>query len=409
MGLRHSRQQAPGAAPCGRATPGDGRGRCRRTGGGRDVPAGAGRGADGHRAAGVRTACHVARTAGRDPSAAGRSRPLRRGDRRRPPHDPRCGPCCPAPGLVPVARLARPGCAAMTTRDYDDFAAIAADEALLHALGAEDFDLGDPDLTASDDALADLLAGWRRELDAAVTAPPARGTAVVVPSTGADPATDDETGQSSWLRRHLAPVAAASVLVLAGSTGVAAAQSGRSGPLAAVHRVLWGAPAPDDNALLAQISTLLDGVTVDLDNARAQGGATAAGISDMSDRLDHAGRLLAGDPAAPDALTARLVELRADLAALDTVPTSPPAVGTANGGQTAPFPGESGSPGPGEGPAGGGAPRGAARALGRTGARSAGVGTGPALPPPARPRQWRPDGPLPRRVRLARLGEGAVG
>src|SRR3954463_1688466 len=351
MGLRHSRQQAPGAAPCGRATPGDGRGRCRRTGGGRDVPAGAGRGADGHRAAGGRPACHVARTAGRAPSAAGSSRPVRRGDRRRPRHDPGCGPCRPAPGPVSVARLARPGWAAMTTRDYDDFAAIAADEALLHALGADDFDLSDPDLTASDDALADLLAGWRRELDAAVTAPPARGTAAIVPSTDADPATHADTAQSSWPRRPLAPVAVASVLVLAGSTGVAAAQSGSSGPLAAVHRVLWGAPASGDSALLARISALLDGVTVDLDNARAQGGATAAGISDMSDRLDHAGRLLAGDPAAPDALTARLVELRADLAALDTVPTSPPAVGTDHSGRSARPPPPPGAAPPPGGPA----------------------------------------------------------
>jgi hypothetical protein len=241
----------------------------------------------------------------------------------------------------------------MTTHEYDDFAAIGADDALLDALGADDIDLTDPDLTASDDDLADLLAGWRRELDTAVAALPARGTAVVVPVAHAVAAGDassdaDSAGRAGWLRRHIAPVAAAAAIVVAGSTGVAAAPGRGSGPLAAVHRVVWGAPAPDDSALLARVTTLLDGVTIDLEDARAHGGATAARISDMSDRLDHAGRLLAGDPAAPDAQTARLVELRADLAALDTVPTSPPAVGTANGGQTARFPGETGSRGSGK-------------------------------------------------------------
>src|SRR3954447_1562650 len=232
----------------------------------------------------------------------------------------------------------------MTPYEYDDFAAIVADDALLDALGTGDVNGLDVDLSASDEDLALLLAQWRHELDTAVTAHPARGAAVVVGPPELVP-----TAGRGWWRRHAAGVVAASVVVLAGSTGVAAAQSGQSGPLATVHRVLFGAPAPSDTATIVRITGLLDGVTVDLDKARAQGGATAARIADMSDRLDDAGRLLAGDAAAPDALTARLIELRADLAALDTVPTSPPGVGDANGGQSARFHGGSATSGRGEG------------------------------------------------------------
>src|SRR3954447_19929894 len=243
----------------------------------------------------------------------------------------------------------------MTPYEYDDFAAIVADDALLDALGTGDVNGLDVDLSASDEDLAMLLAQWRHELDTAVTAHPARGAAVVVGPPELVP-----TAGRGWWRRHAAGVAAASVVVLAGSTGVAAAQSGQSGPLATVHRVLFGAPTASDTATIVRITSLLDGVTVDLDRARAQGGATAARIADMSGRLDDAGRLLAGDAAAPEALTARLIELRADLAALATVPTSPPGVGNANGGQTGPSHrgprnraprshGDSGTSGPGDG------------------------------------------------------------
>jgi len=232
----------------------------------------------------------------------------------------------------------------MTPYEYDDFAAIVADDALLDALGTGDVNGLDVDLSASDEDLAMLLAQWRHELDTAVTAHPARGAAVVVGPPELVP-----TAGRGWWRRHAAGVAAASVVVLAGSTGVAAAQSGQSGPLATVHRVLFGAPTASDTATIVRITSLLDGVTFDLDRARAQGGATAARIAAMSGRLDDAGRLLAGDAAAPDALTARLIELRADLAALATVPTSPPGVGNANGGQTARSHGDSGTSGPGDG------------------------------------------------------------
>lgn len=229
----------------------------------------------------------------------------------------------------------------MTIHEHDDFAAYAADDALLDAIGAGDVDIAD--LYASDDDMAALLAEWRRELDTAVPAQPARGTAVVVPAADAAP-----VERPSWLRRHAAGVGAAAAVAMVASTGVAAAQSGSSGPLASVHRVLFGAPVADDTALVARVTALLDGVTLDLDKARTNGGATAARISDMNDRLDHAGRLLAGDPAAPDALTARLVELRADLAALDTVPTSPPAVGADNSGRSARLPDGNASRGSGD-------------------------------------------------------------
>src|SRR3954454_4462563 len=362
MGLRHRRQQAPGATPVGITTSGDLRGRRRRAAPGRHVRARARRRAARHRAAGGGAAGDVAGAAGRDPAPAGGRRPVGRGDCGRARHDTGRRTRRAAPRTGSAARLSHPGRAAMTTHQFDDFAAIAADDALLDALGAGDFDVLDTDLNdthldVSDDAMAALLTQWRRELDTAVPASPARGTAAVVPavrsasdgSVHAEAAPSPSVPHSSWLRRHVVGVAAASVVVLGGSTGIAAADTSHSGPFAAVHRVLVGSPGPNDTATIVRVDALLDSLTIDLGNARAHGGATAAQTADMSSRLAHAGRLLAVHPAAPDALTARLVELRADLAALDTVPTSPPGVGNDNGGQSARFPDETGSHGPGSG------------------------------------------------------------
>ena len=245
----------------------------------------------------------------------------------------------------------------MTTRRYDDeFAAIAADDALLDALGWTGFGSSDePEIPmqasagngsaiATDDAIAVMLGVWRHELDIAAHSTPAPRMVVVPPPSEAALAS-----RRGWMRRHTAGIAVASVVLAVGSTGVAAAQSGRSGPFAAVHRVLFGTPAHDDTAALARVTALLEGVAADLGDARAAGGATAAQLSDMGDRLDTAGRILAADPAAPAALTARLAELRADLATIDTLPTTPPTVGSdgsARNGDTGS--GASGSPAEGD-------------------------------------------------------------
>jgi hypothetical protein len=211
----------------------------------------------------------------------------------------------------------------MTTRDYDDeFAAIAADDALLDGLGWGT-------VTESDDELSRLLATWREELDDAATAM-ALAPFALDGATSAHPFGSRPSRRR--LHRHTAALAAAAVLALAGSAGAAAA-TGPHGPLGVVNRALFGTSGHDDTARLALVRSLLDRAQRGIDSARAHGGASAAGLADLGEQLDTAARVLAADPAAPSSLTARLTALRAELAALDTLPTSPPQV--SNTGQSA--------------------------------------------------------------------------
>jgi hypothetical protein len=215
----------------------------------------------------------------------------------------------------------------MTTRDYDDeFAAIAADDALLDGLAWGE-------LTPPDDGLGQLLASWRQELD------------VVLDTLAIDVSTETlvtfPARRGGWLHRRTAGIAAAALVVVAGSTGAAAAAGGPHGPLGAVNRVLFGAPAPGDSALVLRVRNILDRVQQGVDDARDQGGATPTRLAALGDQLDVAGSLLASDQTAPPALGARLTALRADLAELETLPPNPPAVG--DGGRSARSGGDSDS------------------------------------------------------------------
>ena len=221
----------------------------------------------------------------------------------------------------------------MTTRDYEhDFAAIAADDALLDALAGGH-------VTETDDELGRLLVSWRGELDAAADAVEDVTATVPLDLGAARPA-----ARVRWTRlhRHTAGVAAAAVVVLAGSAGAAAA-TGPHGPFGAVNRALFGTPAHDDSARLALVRSMLDRAQRGIDAAHAHGGASAAQLADLGDQLDAAGRVLAADPAAPSSLMARLTALRAELAGLDTLPTRPPVIG--NDGQPARSAGDGGDGG----------------------------------------------------------------
>jgi hypothetical protein len=209
----------------------------------------------------------------------------------------------------------------VTARDYDEFAAIADDDALLDRLALGDASPGGGpawiavpaqavDGERRADPLAQLLGSWRAELDAASTMP--------LPAVLPLAETSERTGRRR-LHRHTAGIAAAVVLVVAGSTGVAAAASGGHGPLAGLYRALVGSPpahARADAATLARVDAILDRVAAGIARAAAAGGATANQLSVLGDRLD-----------------ARLAGLRADLAELDTLPTNPPTLD--NGGQSA--------------------------------------------------------------------------
>jgi hypothetical protein len=215
----------------------------------------------------------------------------------------------------------------MTTRDYDDFAAIAADSDLLDHLAS-----GAP--AESDDVLTVLLTSWREELDAASEVAAAAPLGLNGFGVRTLPRVDlaPDRGRAR-LHRRAAGIAAAAVLLTTGSAGIAAAASGPHGPLGAVNRVLFGTPVHDDSARLALVRRMLDHAQAGISRAQAHGGATAARLSELGNQLDDAGRLLAADPAAPAALNARLQSLRAQLSALDTLPTQPPVV--VDGGGTA--------------------------------------------------------------------------
>jgi hypothetical protein len=195
----------------------------------------------------------------------------------------------------------------------DDLAALAADDALVDALGSAKLrpaDDGDP--------VAGLLTAWRNELDEAAAAAAVGGLV--------------QTQRWSRARRNTAGFIAG-VVALAATTGVAAAASGPSGPgpLGELHRAIWGGgsaitPTAHDSATTAQVTRILDAVAAGIEAAQAAGGITASERTRRNGQLDDAAALLAPDPAAPAGLRQRLDSLRADLAALP--PLSRPGSGS---------------------------------------------------------------------------------
>jgi hypothetical protein len=167
----------------------------------------------------------------------------------------------------------------------------------------------------NDDALAQLLTTWRAELDDHT------GTAMstelpVVPSRS-----------RRWVRAHQRTAAAtAIVVVLAGSTSVAAAASGTTGPLGGLHKFLYGPPAAVAriDAAAARADHLLDNVAAHIDETKTAGSISTSRRSHLSSKLDSVQHLLDGDTEAPAHLQARLNGLRAALAAIPA-PAPPPA------------------------------------------------------------------------------------
>ncbi|MDQ1695476.1 MAG: Anti-sigma-D factor RsdA to sigma factor binding region [Frankiaceae bacterium] len=186
----------------------------------------------------------------------------------------------------------------------DDLAAVAADDALVDALGSAEL------FPVDRDAVAGLLTMWRSELDEAVAAGSVGGFV--------------QRHRWSRARRNTAGFIAG-VVALAATTGVAAAASGPSGPgpLGDLHRAIWGgsaiSPTAHDSATTAQVTRILDEVAGAIQSAQAAGGITALERTRRNGQLDDAAALLEHDPAAPAGLRQRVDTLRAQLAALAPV------------------------------------------------------------------------------------------
>jgi hypothetical protein len=204
-----------------------------------------------------------------------------------------------------------------------DFAAIAATDELLDALANGNRTTA---TNGESDAMTSLLAQWRHELDDhAASLAPFDGE---LSSAGVSPARSSQR----WARAHRRTAAAAALAVaLAASTGVAAAESGRSGPLAPLNRLLFGGTAQHHDATPSRVSALLQQAGDRIDVASEAGGISAAGRNDISALLNRAAGLLAADADAPAAVADRLATLRTQLSALAQLPTSPSAPVTAGG------------------------------------------------------------------------------
>jgi hypothetical protein len=204
-----------------------------------------------------------------------------------------------------------------------DFAAIAATDELLDALANGNRTTA---TNGESDAMTSLLAQWRHELDDhAASLAPFDGE---LSSAGVSPARSSQR----WARAHRRTAAAAALAVaLAASTGVAAAESGRSGPLAPLNRLLFGGTAQHHDATPSRVSALLQQAGDRIDVASEAGGISAAGRNGISALLNRAAGLLAVDADAPPALADQLATLRTRLSALAPLPTSPSAPVTKGG------------------------------------------------------------------------------
>ncbi len=199
----------------------------------------------------------------------------------------------------------------MTERfDADDLVAIDADDRLLDALAA-----GHP--TASQEPGALLLANWRTELDTAARLDPA--TIVPVPA---------ESAPRRWSRlQRNAAGAAAAVVTLAATTGVAAAAGGTHGPLAPLHRLIFGGGSTEpEDAVALRADAILTRVADRVSAAERAGAIEDADRTELSGELDRVDTLLAGDHPGWAALIARSSDLRERLAAVPSpAPTGPAA------------------------------------------------------------------------------------
>jgi hypothetical protein len=208
----------------------------------------------------------------------------------------------------------------------DDFAGIADDETFINALA------GGGTVDATDPAKS-LLAQWRDELTAAAVVTAAT-TTLPLQRVANDGSVHEPEGNGHWYRSRGAAGAAALFVVLAASTGVAAAMPGNP-----VHRALFGGTATSSDLYGARISAMLAEVAAGIDAANAAGGITDDRRAQLGDKLAAAAALLAQDQSPDPALGERLTALRGALAALPALPAAvpdsePPADGAGSDGQS---------------------------------------------------------------------------
>ena len=189
----------------------------------------------------------------------------------------------------------------------DDFAAIADDDAFLSALATE---AGVDGL----DPTKSLLLQWRDELSAAVPA-----AAVPLPTVAADAIVDDRPAPRQWYRSRGAAGATALFVVLAASTGVAAAMPGNR-----VHQALFGASTTSEDLYGARVTALLGEVATGIEAANTAGGITDSDRAALGDKLAAAAALLGKERAPDPALGAQLSSLHDALAALPSLPSVVP-------------------------------------------------------------------------------------
>jgi hypothetical protein len=200
------------------------------------------------------------------------------------------------------------------TSDSEDLAQVAADDAWLDAVSAG----------AAPSADLELVLQWRQELMAAPV--PAQGPNTLRATRGG--------------RRTGVLVGAAFVAVVA-MTGTAAALGGSTGPLAPVHRVLFGHDTSKDKPALARVRVLVEQAAARISEGRRSGGIEPKERAAISAQLDEAQALLGADQEAGSSeLRARAQQLRRALAALPALPAAPHAP------VLAPVPGPTSAPRP---------------------------------------------------------------
>lgn len=206
----------------------------------------------------------------------------------------------------------------MSARDHDSTTSIHADDALIDAVGSgrrvDDHDVGE------------LLSAWHAELRSAT--PASASSLPVIDARGPVRPSVERRG----MRVAIGSFAAAAVIA---TGGVAAAAVSPTGPLAGLHRALFGASHSDRAA--ARVASLLDAAQRRIDTARA------AGVISPDDRtlaardLDQASDLLRREVHGHQELQARLIDLRAALAAIPVdAPPAAPSVSTPPSVPTAP-------------------------------------------------------------------------
>lgn len=200
----------------------------------------------------------------------------------------------------------------------DDLAAVNTTDALLDDLAAG---LPAGDRASADDRLTELLASWRAELDD-------RAASVMTIASSAVPV-PPAARPVRWARAHRRTAAVTALAVaLAASTGVAAAESGPTGPLGGLHKLFFGdRPPPHHVDVLAiDVQKLLTTASRQINAAAQTGSIGTAMRGQIASTLDQAERLLQQDALAPQSLLDELHNLRTALVGIPD--TAPPATST---------------------------------------------------------------------------------